>query len=107
MRGVACTSRFWLERGGRLPVNAFRRVKARPILGGLSADARRRNVQVAFRVHSGLKVPVKDMRILVVDHDLTTGQWPTPLGEPPKRAGVACVDVLALARVASPRAPAL
>gem|GEM_PF-5915123 len=90
MCSVACTSQFWLERGGRL-----------------LADARRRNVQVAFRVHSGRKGPVKDMRILVFDHDLTAGQWPTPLREPPKRAEVACVDVLARARVASLQAPAL
>lgn len=93
--------------GVRLSVDALKRVKATPIQGGLSADARRRNVQGAFRVRSSRKGLVKDKRILLIDDVLTTGATAEACARTLKRAGAACVDVLALARVAGPRAPVI
>jgi predicted amidophosphoribosyltransferase len=71
--------------------------------GNLSADARRRNVQGAFRVRRGRAKLVKGKRVLLVDDVLTTGATAEACARTLKRAGAACVDVITLARVAGPR----
>lgn len=93
--------------GVRLSVDALKRIRATPIQGNLSADARRRNVQGAFRVrHSRLKL-IKGKRVLLVDDVLTTGATTEACARTLKRAGAACVDVITLARVAGPRTPTI
>jgi ComF family protein len=89
--------------GVRLSVDALKRARATPIQGSLSAAARRRNVQGAFRVRTSRKALVRDKRILLVDDVLTTGATAEACALTLKRAGAACVDVLTLARVAGPR----
>jgi len=69
----------------------------------LSADARRRNVQGAFRVRASRKAMVSGKRILLADDLMTTGATAEACALTLKRAGAACVDVLTLARVAGPR----
>lgn len=87
----------------RLSVDALKRVRATPIQGSLSPDARRRNVQGAFRVRPGRAKLVKGKRVLLVDDVLTTGATVEACARTLKRAGAACVDVITLARVAGPR----
>jgi ComF family protein len=89
--------------GVRLSVDALKRIRATPMQGNLSADARRRNVQGAFRVRRGRVNLVKGKRVLLVDDVLTTGATAEACARALKRAGAACVDVITLARVAGPR----
>jgi len=89
--------------GVRLSVDTLKRVKATPIQGNLSADARRRNVQGAFKVRSSRLKLVKGKRVVLVDDVLTTGATAEACARTLKRAGAACVDVITLARVAGPR----
>lgn len=89
--------------GTRLAVDVLKRTRSTPIQGGLSADGRRRNVQGAFRVRRSREGLVKDQKILLVDDVLTTGATAEACSRALKRAGAGCVDVLTLARVASPR----
>lgn len=89
--------------GVRLSVDALKRVRATPIQGNLSADARRRNVQGAFRVRGSRIKLVKGRRIVLIDDVLTTGATAEACARTLKRAGAACVDVITLARVAGPR----
>ena len=89
--------------GVRLSVDALKRVRSTPIQGNLSADARRRNVQGAFRVRGSRMKLVKDKRVVLVDDVLTTGATAEACARTLKRAGAACVDVITLARVAGPR----
>jgi len=89
--------------GVRLSVDALKRARAMPIQGGMSAAARRRNVQGAFRVRASRKALIKGRRVLLVDDVLTTGATAAACALTLKRAGAACVDVLTRARVAGPR----
>ncbi len=91
--------------GVRLSVDALKRVRSTPIQGNLSADARRRNVQGAFRVRRGRVKLVKGKRVVLVDDVLTTGATAEACARALRKAGAACVDVITLARVAGPRAP--
>lgn len=89
--------------GVKLSVDALKRIRSTPIQGGLSADARRRNVQGAFKVRPSQEDMVKDQKILLVDDVLTTGATAEACSRALKRSGASCVDVLTLARVAAPR----
>jgi ComF family protein len=89
--------------GVRLSVDALKRVRATPVQGHLSPDARRRNVQGAFRLRRGRVKLVKGARVVLVDDVLTTGATAEACARTLKRAGAACVEVVALARVAGPR----
>lgn len=89
--------------GVRLSVDALKRARAMPIQGGMSAAARRRNVQGAFRVRASRKALIKGRRVLLVDDVMTTGATAAACALTVKRAGAACVDVLTRARVAGPR----
>ena len=59
--------------GVRLSVDALKRARAMPIQGGISAAARRRNVQCAFRVRASRKALIRGRRVLLVDDVMTTG----------------------------------
>jgi ComF family protein len=89
--------------GTRLAADVLKRTRSTPIQGGLSADGRRRNVQGAFRVRRSREGLVKGQKILLVDDVLTTGATAEACSRALKQAGAGCVDVLTLARVASPR----
>ena len=89
--------------GVRLSVDALKRARAMPIQGGISAAARRRNVQCAFRVRASRKALIRGRRVLLVDDVMTTGATAAACALTVKRAGAACVDVLTRARVAGPR----
>lgn len=89
--------------GVRLSVDALKRIRPTPTQGNLSADARRRNVQGAFRVRRSRMKLVKGRRVLLVDDVLTTGATAEACARALKRAGAGCVDVITLARVAGPR----
>jgi len=93
---------------GRLrqkPVNCLllSRTRPTPSQGDMSsANARRRNVQGAFRVTSDQLDHVKGRTILLIDDVLTTGATVEACARSLKRAGAARVFVLALARVVRP-----
>jgi len=89
-----------LARDLRLDADPFtlERSRATPSQGAMvSAKARRRNVQRAFKVSEPVRV--KGRRILLVDDVLTTGATAEACARALKRAGAAKVHVLALARV--------
>jgi ComF family protein len=67
--------------------------------GGLGPAARRRNVQGAFAIRSGMAEQVAGARILLVDDVLTTGATVEACTRVLMRAGASQVDVLTLARV--------
>lgn len=87
--------------GARLSVDVLKR--AMPVKGAMSAAARRRDVQGAFRVRACRKALIRGRRILLVDDLMPAGATLQACALTPKRAGAACVDVLTLARVAGPR----
>ncbi len=68
---------------------------------GLSALARARNVQGAFRVPANWRPQIEGRRILLVDDVYTTGATVKACARSLKRAGATGVDVLTFARVAS------
>lgn len=70
--------------------------------GGLSASARRRNVQGAFKVRQGCANLVRDARVLLIDDVFTTGATVEACSATLLRAGASAVDVLTLARVVRP-----
>ena len=74
-----------------------------PPQGRMSASARRRNVQGAFRLRGGFEELVQGKRILLVDDVLTTGATAGECARVLKRAGAETVDLLTLARVVRPR----
>ncbi len=81
----------------------LKRARATAIQGGLSPDARRRNVQGAFRVRNSRLSRLKGRRVLLVDDVFTTGATAEACARALKRGGAACVNVLTLTRVAGPR----
>ncbi|MEW9625371.1 ComF family protein [Rhodanobacter geophilus] len=66
----------------------------------LDAVARRRNVRGAFTVRAGVALPA---HVAILDDVMTTGATLAECARVLKRAGVARVDVWALARAPSPR----
>ncbi|HEX8779248.1 MAG TPA: phosphoribosyltransferase family protein, partial [Rhodanobacter sp.] len=64
------------------------------------AISRRRNVRGAFVVRAGVVLPA---HVAIVDDVMTTGATLAECARVLKRAGVARVDVWALARAPSPR----
>ncbi len=92
------------QSGVNLSADALKGVEQTPIQSGLSAEGRRGNVQGAFQVRKSRVGLVKDQKNLLVDDVLTTGATVEACARTLRRAGAACVDVVALARVAGPRA---
>lgn len=86
-------------------VNILHRRKHTPIQGGLSQDARRRNVEGAFIVPKGRRRQIEGRRILLVDDVFTTGATAQACARALKTGGAAHTDVVTLARVARPRNP--
>ena len=86
-----------------LNVTALRRIKATPTQGGLSAQARRRNVAGAFSVRERQRRCVYGRRIVLVDDVHTTGATLNACTLALRRAGAADVDALVLARVVRER----
>lgn len=66
---------------------------------GLSARARAKNVEGAFRVAPRARDRLGGARVVLVDDVLTTGATVSAAARALKRAGVAKVDVLSFARV--------
>jgi predicted amidophosphoribosyltransferase len=90
----------------RVPVDCFalKRVRRTASQVGLTADQRRRNVAGAFRVDKDRTARIAGRKLVVVDDVITTGATAEACARVLKRAGVARVDILALARVVEPAA---
>lgn len=86
-----------LARACGLPVlaEALRRERATPAQSGLSALARRRNLRGAFRTDGRDALPA---HVAIVDDVMTTGATARECALALRRAGVARVDVWAIAR---------
>jgi predicted amidophosphoribosyltransferase len=78
----------------------LQRLKATDAQTELDAATRRRNVRGAFAVHAGVALPA---HVAILDDVMTTGATLAECARLLKRAGVARVDVWALARAPSPR----
>ena len=86
--------------------DALVRTRRTPSQGRLSASARRRNVAGAFAVRDGNKELIAGRNVVLVDDVMTTGATAEACTRTLLRAGAATVDVLTLARVVRPAAPA-
>lgn len=75
--------------------DALQRERATPAQSGLSALARRRNLRGAFTVRAGAALPA---HVAVFDDVMTTGATAQECALALRRAGVARVDVWAVAR---------
>jgi len=91
------------QSGVPVAVDALVRTRATPSQAGLSGDGRRRNVQGAFAVRPSRARRLAGRRVILVDDVLTTGATVEACARALKRSGVTEVDVLTLARVATPR----
>ena len=79
----------------RVPlVNRVRRRRATPFQSGLSAHDRARNLRSAFAVRGLLRY----QHVLIIDDVITTGTTMREIARSLKRAGVAKVSALAVAR---------
>lgn len=90
-----------LARAFGLPLRAelLQRVRPTPAQAGLGAHARRRNLRGAFRATPKGGLPA---HVAVVDDVMTTGATVAQCARVLRRAGVARVDVWALARAPRP-----
>ena len=87
------------------PVDCFALIRTRstPSQGDMpSAAARRRNVRGAFRVPAGRTERLRGKSVLLVDDVFTTGSTIEACARALRRAGVARILVLTLARVVRP-----
>ncbi len=73
---------------------AVRRTRATPAQAGLDVRKRRRNVRHAFQLHG----PVSCRHVAIIDDVITTGSTVSELTRVIRKAGVARVDVWAVAR---------
>jgi len=91
-----------MARGFGLPLrhDVLQRLKATDAQTELDAATRRRNVRGAFAVHAGVALSA---HVAILDDVMTTGATLAECARVLKRAGVARVDVWALARAPSPR----
>ena len=95
----------WLAQGvarqtGTLAlIDGLSRKRNTPSQGGLTARQRRRNVAGAFEVRASRLGRLKGSTVTLVDDVLTTGSTLTACTKALKKAGVARVNVLVLARV--------
>lgn len=81
----------------------LQRTRPTPSQGEMtSAKARRRNVLGAFKIPPGSRENLRGRRVLLVDDVFTTGATLDACARALKRAGVARVEVLTLARVVRP-----
>ncbi len=83
---------------GAEPLALLRTRRTRPQLG-LSRAERRKNVAGAFAVADAYKARIAGARLVLIDDVITTGATARACARALKRAGVARVDVLALAMV--------
>lgn len=81
-------------------LDALSRTRPTPAQQGLSADARRRNLQGAIVVSEARKAAIEGRRVVVIDDVLTTGATLSACARALKRAGAREVFGLVLARVA-------
>lgn len=84
----------------KVTLDALVRARATPAQQGLSAEARRRNVQGAIIVAEKRRAAVAGRRVVVIDDVLTTGATLSACARALKKAGAAEVFGLVLARVA-------
>lgn len=70
--------------------------------GGLRANQRRDNVRNAFTINARFRDALSGTHVILVDDVLTTGATAEYCARSLKKAGVARVDVLTLARVVRP-----
>lgn len=105
LMGRGFNQSVWLaasvSRASRVPlaVHALKRKRRTTSQGGLNASARARNVTGAFHVSKRARARLKDRRIVLIDDVYTTGATLAACTRELKRAGVAHVDILVLARV--------
>ncbi len=98
-----------LSRSGDVPDNPFavKRTRWTASQVGLSTEQRKRNVAGAFQVPDTQRAGILNQNIVLIDNVITTGATANACAKALKRAGVARVDVLALARVVDPLTPRL
>jgi ComF family protein len=86
-----------------LCLDALRRTRPTPSLGGLSAQARKEAMASAVIVRPSRRATVRSARILLVDDVLTSGATAGACTRALLDAGAASVDVLVASRVPDPR----
>jgi ComF family protein len=91
-------ARGMARRRGVPVVRALRRVRSTQTQAGLSNTARRRNVAAAFQCRRGAQT-LAGRRVLLIDDVMTTGSTAAACARVLKRAGVARVVLLTVARV--------
>ncbi|MEO9971901.1 MAG: phosphoribosyltransferase family protein [Hyphomonadaceae bacterium] len=88
--------------GVRVDHTALNRVRATPSQAGLSARARHKNVQGAFRVSKRGRKKIDGKTVILVDDVMTTGATLKAASKALLKAGARQVDILVLARVVKP-----
>jgi len=86
-------------RGAELTVDALRRSKATPVLGGLGRKARARALKGAIAVDRKRRSKLRGAKVVLVDDVLTSGATSSACVSTLKRAGAQKVVVACFARV--------
>ncbi len=89
--------------GTALSLDALRRIRATPSLGGLSAQARADAMANVIAVRPRRRGRIAGRRVLLIDDVLTSGATAAACARALLDAGAANVDVLVAARVPDPR----